>query len=68
MFYPPSMAATYLGKLPTPQARAQFNDRVARAFLADDGTPQGEWEFKRQLAYNAMLATELRVRDVPVWA
>lgn len=66
--YPPAAAAAYLATLTLPQARAQFNDHVARAFLLDpDPNVAPPAAFKQALAYNARLVTEIRDRGVRVW-
>lgn len=53
-----------LMQLPHAQARAQFNDRVARTFLLRDRDPAG---FRQSLAFNAHLVTRLRVAGSRMW-
>lgn len=58
--YEVSQEAQRLLALPLARARAEFGDRVARAFLLNE--PSQLSEFWQALAFNADLATELRLR------
>lgn len=58
----PRFEARRLAGLTPPQARAQLNNRIARAFLESDPLA-----FRDALAFNARLVTELRAAFPALW-
>lgn len=60
----PKGEARRLKGLPLVQARAQFGDRVARAFLLDGVDDDA---FRAQLQFNALLATACVAEGVNLW-
>lgn len=60
----PHSEARRLSTLTPPIARAQLGDRISRTFLLEKTNPQG---FKKALAFNAHLSTELAQMFPAIW-